>query len=168
MITRLLGQIDRHGAALMALALSGVAVAYAISAYVSSSRLHNVIFVLPMAGLIVLLSAIVLLRAALKARGGHDATEASAAAEPTTNDVAVNSEVGPLGIAMMMALVVGYAFSIPYIGFDVASVVFMILCLWLQGERRIPFVLVFSLGFGLGVTWLLLHAARIPAHTMFL
>lgn len=173
MMQRFLGRIDRYGAVLLALAISAVAVAYVLSAYASSSRLHNVIFVAPMAALTVLLSTIVVLRTVLNARTNKDAwvdaanmpEEVPAAIDTET---AVISEVGPLGMALMMALVICYVLSISYIGFDVASVVFMILCLWLQGERRIAFILIFSVVYALTVTWLLLHGAQIPAHTLIL
>jgi putative tricarboxylic transport membrane protein len=170
MMARLLSRIDFFGAALLAIVIAGLSIAYVASAYATSSRLHNIIFVAPIGALTVLFAAIIVLRALLRPRAkpsaGREISTPIAASEP--QEASAPSEVGPLSIALMMALVLAYAGSIPYIGFDIASVVFMALCLWLQGERRIVFIGIFSVGYGLAVTWLLLHAARIPAYTLIL
>lgn len=164
---RLVSTLDRAGPLILALVIAVAAVIYVSNAYMSSSRIHNVIFIIPMAAIAVLLAGLVLLRTILRWRregvGSAPAPEERTAPEPGDEPA-----VGPLAILAMMALLIAYAFSIPWIGFDVASVIFMAACLWIQGERR-PFVVAaMSLIFSLGVTWLLLNAARVPAHTLIL
>lgn len=161
---RLVSTLDRAGPLILALVIAVVAVIYVSNAYMSSSRIHNVIFIIPMAGIAVLLAGLVLSRTILRWRR-EPAAVAEAQEAPEAGD---EPAVGPLAILAMMALLMAYAFSIPWIGFDVASVIFMAACLWIQGERR-PFVVAaMSLIFSFGVTWLLLNAARVPAHTLIL
>lgn len=161
---RLIPSIDRAGPLLLALVIAVVAVIYVSNAYMSSSRIHNVIFIIPMAAIAVLLAGFVLLRTILRWRR----EQAAAPDAQEALDAGDEPAVGPLAILAMMALLMAYAFSIPWIGFDVASVIFMAACLWIQGERRPLVVAILSLVFSLGVTWLLLNAARVPAHTLIL
>ncbi|MCG6121577.1 MAG: tripartite tricarboxylate transporter TctB family protein [Microvirga sp.] len=164
---RLMSSIDRAGPLLLALVIAIVAVVYVSNAYLSSSRIHNVIFIIPMATIAVILAGIVLLRVALAWRASsRGVSDVEARSVDQTADA--ETGVGGLGIAAMMALLIAYAFSIPWIGFDVASVLFMAACLWIQGERRPLVVVAMSLIFSFGVTWLLINGARVPAHTMFL
>lgn len=159
-----LAALDRAGPVLIALVAAVMSVVYVATAYIDSSRIHNVIFIIPMAAIVVVLAGIVVARVALTRRTPRDASsEGESAAAAADGETA---SVGPLGIAALMALLLAYAFSIPWIGFDVASLAFMAAGLWILGERRPLVVATLSLVFGLGVTWLLLNGARVPAHTL--
>jgi hypothetical protein len=168
MNTGLIARIDRSGPILLALTIATVAVIYVSVAYVESSRIHNVIFIIPMALIAVVLAALVFLRV-IRAQAAQNAVaDQAAAAEAKAADTSTNEPaVGALGIAVMMALLVAYAFSIPWIGFDAASMLFMAGCLWVQGERRPLVVATMSVIFPLIVTWLLINGARVPANTLF-
>lgn len=65
----------------------------------------------------------------------------------------------------MMAALIVYSLATRWIGFDVASVLFMAFCLWVQGERRMLVLIPLPVAFGLLVTWLLVHGARAPVPT---
>ncbi|MGP9818596.1 tripartite tricarboxylate transporter TctB family protein [Salinarimonas sp. NSM] len=170
-----LAALDRAGPVLIALVCAVFSVVYVAAAYLDSSRIHNVIFIIPMAAITGVLAGIVIVRAVLGRARAETPAEPSPSSEPKSEPKSEPAPepgeapaLGPLGIAALMGLLIAYAFSIPWIGFDVASILFMATGLWILGERRPLFVAALSLAFGLGVTWLLLHGARVPAHTLLL
>ncbi len=156
----LLNRIDTAAPVLVALAIAGFSIVYVTSAYMGSSRIQNVIFIIPMAVLIVLLTLVLLSRSFRSRKNPLEVSEAPVAATPKEG-------TAPLGIAGMMFGLIVYAAVIPWLGFDVASILYMAGCLWVQGERRPIVVIAFSVLFSLAITWLLINGARIPAPTLF-
>lgn len=156
----LLARIDRYGPALTALVIAAASCAYLAQAYMTSSRLYNIIFLVPMVVAVVLLAIVVCIRLALRARAAALYPELQ---EPVVKSA--TSQTSHLAIAGLMAGLVIYAFAIPHIGFDFASALYMGLCMWLLGERRPLFVAGFSIVTAYAVTWLLVNGANVPAVT---
>lgn len=74
----------------------------------------------------------------------------------------------PLDVRVLafMALVGLYVISMPFIGFDTASVLFLVAALRLQGERRWPLVIGYSAVVGLGAAWVFKSMLSVPVPTL--
>jgi hypothetical protein len=151
--------LDRMAPALLAVAMAVGSVVYVVDAYMTQSRIHNVIFIIPMAALAVLLALIALARMAMR----RPAAQPAPAAAPAGGDA-----VSSLAVAGLMGGLILYAVAIPWLGFDGATVAYIAASLVLLGERRWWFVAGFSGGLGLLIAWLLLNAARVPAPMLIL
>lgn len=156
-------RLDRYGPALTAIFIAIASCAYLVQAYLTSSRLYNIIFLVPMVLTVVLLAVVVCIRVALNAKEPIENPEAQAPSDEPES----TSETSNLAIAGLMLGLVIYAFAIPYLGFDVASAAFMALSLWLLGERRLIVIAIFSIVTAFVVTWLLVNGANVPAVTFF-
>ena len=158
----LLARIDRHGPALVAIAMALVSAAYLVDAYLASSRLHNLILLVPLVGFVILLAIGVTI--AHFRGGGRDETveDDDALAEQG------GSSLSAAHIAALMASLVLYACLAPYIGFDLASAIFIAACLVIQGERRWVFVSVYSVLFAAAITWSLVHVAGAAVPTLLI
>lgn len=158
----LLARLDRLGPVLVALAVLIAALAYMADAYAASKRIHNLIMLVPMTAIVVVLSAIIFIKE-LGFRQVASMDNSEPDGSPAASGDRDGASVG--AVALMMTGLLLYAMASPWIGFDVASILFLAFCLWIQGEKR-PLVLAgFSIPFGLAITWLLIYGARSPAPT---
>lgn len=120
--------------------LASVVCWYLYDAARASRRIENLIFVVPIGAFALVLAAAAaagIVRAALR-----DDTSAAQARSP------VNART----IALMAAFAL-YVGAMEYVGFDVASVLFVGVALWVQGERRWPMLLVYTPAFALGACY---------------
>lgn len=157
--SRLVARVDRYAPAGIAVVAALLSIAYFADAYGASSRIHNIILLAPLTGGVALLALVVVARTLLERRAGEETPPAAAA--PATG-------VSGAAVAAMMAALVVFVVAIPYAGFDVASIVFMAVCLLLQGERRWLVVLGWSCAYGLLITWLMVAGAGSLVPTTFI
>lgn len=132
-------RVDRSHLALL-IVLAGVVVWYLFDAVQASRRIENLIFVVPIGAFALLLCAGALIGIA------------RAALRDDTRAIESRAPVAGRTIALMIAFAV-YVSSMDRIGFDVASVLFVGIALWLQGERRWPLLLVYTPVFALGACY---------------
>lgn len=145
---------------LLAILLSAV-LWYVQDNYGASTRFLNLMFVVPVAVVAVFLIALVtfgILRSVVR--------DAASASPPETNEAGENVEkVAPQTVAIM-ALFTVYALSAGYIGFDLASFLFIIVALTLNGERRVFFLLFYPATFTAVLTWLFNYGVPVPLPTL--
>lgn len=113
------------------LILAGLTAAYGIDSYRASSHILNLILVLPVT---VIVLALCTIQFAIDVRRVR---ERVAATEP----------VG--GIVPVMALFAAYVVTLEWLGFDVGTFLFIGTFLWLQGERRWPWIIGYALAFSM-------------------
>ncbi len=158
-----LAQLDRLGPVLVTLAVLILALAYMGDAYAASKRIHNLIMLVPMTAIVVVLAAIIFIKELGSRRiASRDAGESAKPPAPSGDKAGASASA----IAAMMMGLLAYAMASPWIGFDVASILFLVFCLFIQGERRLVVLAAFSIPSGLAVTWLLINGARSPVPTM--
>ena len=104
---------------------------YLSDAWSASTRVENLILILPIAGLAVLLCLLDLI-----AQLRQGVTEDHESREPVVE------------ILPVMGLFAAYVLTLEWLGFDVGSILFVAAFLWLQGERRKVWLLGYSLCFG--------------------
>ena len=108
---------------------------YLLDTYTASTHIMNLILVLPLAVLVLILCATELLTQLKK---------------PLTTALGVADEKESfLSVAPVMALFTAYVLSLHWLGFDVGTFAFIALFLWLHGEKRIVWVLAYSLAFSI-------------------
>jgi hypothetical protein len=144
----------------------------------ASRRIENLIFVVPLAGFALLLATIAAVRVVLDTHApAPPVTEASAERETSVvapladtdePDAIVVTSRAPLSgttIALMFAFAV-YVSAMDTIGFDIASVLFLGIALWIQGERRWLLLLAYTPLFALGAVWGFKKMLPYPMPTM--
>lgn len=156
-----IARIDRHGPALVALAIALAALAYLADAANASTRLHNMILLVPLVGFAVIMAIGITL---MHFKNGPEPRPVEDDSEIPEGTVSLP----PLNIAIMMAALVLYACVAPYIGFDVASAIFIGLCLYIQGDRRWHFIVIYSVLFSAAITWSLAHLAGAAVPTLII
>lgn len=130
-----------------------VTVVYLADAWDASGSFRNLVLVLPASVLSLILCAIVAVGAFRSAR--------TAEPEPASGDEAEAEAplLERLKPALLMALFALYIATLPWLGFDVGSAVFVAAALMLDGERRLWLVAPVAVGFALVATllfrWLL-------------
>lgn len=110
----------------------GVIIAYLLDARATSLRVNNLLLVQPAAILGLILAAFVL--PGIFPR--KDAPEASETAGETKGDL--------FRVFVLIAALAGLAFTLEIIGFDIATFLFMVVGLFICGERRWWVILSFS------------------------
>lgn len=115
------------------LVLASLVTLYGIDTYRASSEVLNLILVLPIIVLVLVLCA-----AQFIAELREDKTEA-----PERESVA---EVAPV-----IGLFAAYVLSLQWLGFDIGTALFVAVFLWLQGERRLPWIFGYSISLGFGL-----------------
>ena len=102
---------------------------YCIDAIQASRSIYNLIFVLPLTGLVLLLCLIQFVVGVPKVR-------------------TVEQEREPVAhIIPVVTLFGAYVLSLHWVGFDVGTFLFLAVFLWLHGERRWPWLLGYSISF---------------------
>lgn len=109
--------------------LGGLVAWYCVDAVQASRNIYNLIFVLPVSGLVLVLCTVQFVVGATKLR------------RPQT-------EQEPIAhIVPVVALFSAYVLSLHWLGFDVGTLLFLSLFLWIHGERRLPWLFAYSLVF---------------------
>lgn len=112
---------------------------YLQDTYKASARTENLLLILPAAVVVISLSLWILVRTLLIYTKGLRQEGKTSSEQKQKNKVSI---VGAMSILAVFVLVMDW------IGFDVATFLFMIAMMWLQGERRWywlgPFSLVFA------------------------
>lgn len=124
---------------------------YLYDAWQASTSAENLILILPIAGLTMLLCAMDLIQ---QLRSG--ATEQHESREPVAD------------IMPVMGLFVVYVLTLERLGFDLGTVLFIAIFLWLQGERRKIWLLGYSLSFGFLVALFFSYMLPYPMPMMLL
>jgi hypothetical protein len=147
----------------LVLFFAGITIAYLADAWAASGSLRNLVLLVPVSALSLVLCTLVVIEIA---RGRGRAREAAVREE----DVA--SEAGSLieryKPALLMALFGLYILTLPWLGFDVGSAVFVAAALVLDGERRMWLIAPVSIIFALAATLLFHWLLPYPMPTLVL
>ncbi len=127
----------------------------------SSPRADNLLLILPASLLAIVLFVIIVVKEIKLVRIAPDV---DSVVETTGRGPAIASN---LHVPAFMGIMGMYVLSMPYIGFDVATFLFMASSLLIQGERRWPVIVGFSLVFAVLVTWSFKMILSAPVPTMF-
>ena len=149
---RLSARIDWGHCALIAI-MAGITIFYLHDAWQASNRVRNLILVLPASILALTMCLIVLgdvLAAAL--RKPEPAPEMTPHYESERDGPETETLLQRFRPAVLMGTFALYILSLPYLGFDVATALFMAVSLLIDGERRLLFVVGLSIGFAVLVT----------------
>lgn len=112
-----------------------VTVWYLIDSYTASATTENLLLILP-AGIVVLLLCLWILATTLR--------DSKRAVEPKKEKKKEKKEVSVLGAMIILAV---FVLSMDWIGFDVATFLFIAALMFLQGERRVAWLGGFSFVF---------------------
>ncbi len=122
--------------------LAGLTLWYCLDARSASTHILNLILILPVTALVWLLCLIQFIR-------------------QLTGRVSESPEVEPVKrVVPVISLFVGYTLTLPWLGFDVGTALFMAAFLWFHGERRWPWIVGYSLCFASVAS--LFFAAMLP------
>ncbi len=124
------------------LVLASLATAYGIDSYSASTEILNLILVLPLTIIVLVLC---LIQFVVEWRD-------STSAPPARENIA--------DVAPVIGLFAVYVISLNWLGFDVGTVLFVAAYLWLQGERRLPWLLGYSIALGFSLA--LFFSAMLP------
>ena len=124
------------------LVLASLIAAYGIDTYRASTEVLNLILVLP---LTIIVLALCLIQFVVELRS------------PTSTPT-VRTSVAD--VAPVIALFAAYVLSLKWLGFDVGTALFVAAFLWFHGERRLPWLLGYSIA--LGFTLALFFSAMLP------
>jgi len=140
----------------LVLLFAGVTVAYLADAWMASGSLRNLVLLVPVSALSLVLCAIVgvdiVRRSGRRPAEGQGGAEEEAAAEPPS--LKAGSLVERYKAFVLMALFALYVLTLPWLGFDVGSALFVAAALLLDGERRLWLVATVSICFALATTML--------------
>jgi hypothetical protein len=136
----------------------GFVVWYLISAINISGELYNLILITPCAIAIVVLYGVLLVEE-VSITGCDKYTDES------TDETTLSLTVEHLRIAAVMALVSAYVACIEWLGFEIASFLFIYLTLLVLGERRFVRIAIFASIFSLFTTWAVVAAATFAIPT---
>lgn len=158
----------------LVLFFAAVTVAYLADAWTASSSLRNLVLLVPVSALSLALCALVavdVLRGTGKSQAdtkdtGQEtrATDAGPVAEAVPSQSVVE-RFKPVALMVLFAL---YILTLPWLGFDVGSAVFVAAALLLDGERRLWLIAPISIAFALGATLLFHWLLPYPMPTLIL
>ncbi len=123
---------------LVILALAGLVAVYGYATLSASTAVLHVILVLPLAIVTLLLCAFEVLRLLLRPAKPDEAEESS------ESETIADS-------GLVIVLFIAYVASLPWLGFDVGTCVFIAAFLRLHGEKRWAWLIAYSLVLGLGL-----------------
>ena len=124
------------------LVLASLATAYGIDSYSASTEILNLILVLPLTIIVLVLC---LIQFVVELRD-------STSTPPARESIA---DVGPV-----IGLFAAYVLSLNWLGFDVGTALFVAAFLWFHGERRLPWLLGYSIALGFALA--LFFSAMLP------
>jgi hypothetical protein len=144
------GQIGkRRGADVaMLVVLAGTSALYCYDAVRASTHIYNLILVAPLTALVMILCV------AEFVTGARSSGNAPPPAEPVTD------------VLPVMGLFSAYVLTLNWLGFDVGTALFVGAFLWLQGERRLPWLVGYSLTFALTLTLFFSRMLPYPMPTL--
>jgi putative tricarboxylic transport membrane protein len=117
------------------LLLAGLVTVYCVDAIRASTEILNLILVVPVAVAILALCLAQFVLGVSKLRAEEEPKE------PV-------SDVVPITL-----LFAAYILTLPWLGFDVGTSLFIAVCLWWHGERRWPWVLAYSISFAFALAY---------------
>lgn len=130
--------VKRHfGELALPIFILAVSVWYLYDAYKAEASTENLLLILP-AGVVVIGLCLWIAASQLLSAKAEKVTEKKEEKKTETREVSV------LGAMIILA---GYVLSMNYIGFDLATFLFILALMFLQGERRISMLIGFSLVF---------------------
>ncbi len=139
------------GAIGFVMAIAAVTGLYLFDTLSVSMNRNNVILVLPLSVLVLLLCVLVVIRN-IRFESPDQAQQPEPAPESDTEPgEPEQSPANILRALILLSLLGGYVFTYEWIGFDIATFVFIALSLVLLGHRKPAFVLLYSLIFTLVV-----------------
>lgn len=143
-MNRIALKFTRHQQAdlVVLLALSALVIWYLFDAYSASSHIANLILILPVSIVVLVLCLIEFIS---QLRGLHE--------PPPDLDPIVS-------MLPVITLFVLFVLSLEWLGFDVGTFAFICAFLWLHGERRIRWILGYSISFALLMS--LFFSAMLP------
>ena len=133
---------------------------YGFDAFAAQSKVQNMLLIAPAATVVVILVVLILLKEIRSIARGTDAVVSD---EPPGETF--QQRHGTLCASIGMVV---YVIAMPFIGFDVATVVFIAVSMVLQGARNWIAILFFSLFVGLLPVWSLENVLSVPVPTFFL
>ncbi len=144
----------------------GIAVAICLYLYDTvraSAKVGNLVLILPASILGLLLCGLTLAGIVNDAR-----KQVTAAPREARSDEEVTAtSLERFRPAYMLALFGVYILLIPVAGMDGASALFLAAALYLNGERRIWFVVLYAVIFAAAATWFFKSILPYPLHTLF-
>lgn len=145
---------------------------YSLDAWAAQAKTQNMLLIGPAALLAGVVIALLFAKELLRWRAGEptetaeDAPDVEPAAADTGDDTRTFREAW--GTPLSAALLGVYVIALPIVGFDVATVVYIALCMMLQGARDWRIILGFSLVAGLLPVWAIEKMLSVPVPTLFL
>lgn len=128
----------------------------------ASSAVRNLLFIVPVGIFILGLCAVLAVQSVLAiARGDLDADEDQSPDAPA-------EAANPRMPVIMAGLFAAYILAMAYTGFDVATFAYIAACLWVQGERNVPLVLIYAVGFAAMLTYGFRSMIPYPFETLIL
>ena len=133
---------------------------YANDAWSAQAKVQNMLLIGPAAAVSVILIAVLAVAELRRIARGTDAARA-----PETPPTTFAARYGTPVAAGLLAV---YVLVMPFVGFDVATFVYIALSMLLQGARDWRIILAFSLVAGLLPVWALEEMLSIPVPTLVL
>ncbi|MFY0634349.1 MAG: tripartite tricarboxylate transporter TctB family protein [Vannielia sp.] len=162
----------RAGHLLLLAGFAAYALWYALDAWAAQAKAQNMLLIGPAAVLAGAVIALISIREILRWRAGEpietaeDAQDLEPAAPSADGDSRSFREAW--GTPLSAALLGVYVLAMPLLGFDVATVLYIALCMILQGARDWRIIAGFSLVAGLLPVWAIEKMLSIPVPTLFL
>ena len=143
---------NRAGDRIVIVVLVAFVILYCVDAIRASRDILNLILVLPLSVAVTVLCLVQFLislretrvEGAVSAAGQEPAADAAESAESVEHDVLPVADV-----LRVVGLFAFYVLTLPWLGFDIGTCLFLAAFLWLHGERRWTWLVGYSLGFGL-------------------
>ena len=132
----------RTGDLVVIVLLAAFVALYCVDAIRASTDILNLILVLPLSVTVLALCLAQFWVGSREARDG--ALNAAVAAEPAATDEGALSLAEVLPVVGLFAV---YVLTLPWVGFDAGTCLFLAAFLWWHGERRWPWLIAYSLSF---------------------
>ncbi len=158
-------KLKRHltggvGHLLLLAGLAGYATWYALDAFAAQSKIQNMLLIAPASAIVLIFAALITVSVVRSMMRGTDVAFPDDEPKDT-----FQQHYGTICACIGMAV---YVIAMPFIGFDVATVVFIAASMVMQGARNWIAILVFSLIVGLLPVWALESVLSIPVPTLLL
>ena len=160
-----MGKLKRHltggvGHLLLLAGFGTYAMWYILDAYAAQPKIQNMLLIAPASVIVLTFVVLIFLSEIRDIARGADVAPPDEGPRDT-----FQQRYGTLCAATGMAV---YVLAMPFIGFDVATVVFIAVSMILQGARNWIAIAVFSLVVGLPPVWALENVLSIPVPTFFM
>ena len=136
---------------------------YLLDAINASSKVGNLVLILPASVLGLILCLLIIAGIVIQARKGPDEKPAM----NSDGDEAPETVYERARPAIMLGLFAAYVLLIPVLGMDGGSALFLAAALWVNGERRIGFIIGYAIVFAAAATWFFKSILPYPLHTIF-